>query len=263
MTAVLGGNRWPPPPGTAPARSQRRPPSLPKTPLPRSPELFFLINLAAARPGCLVGVNDITDPRRGGPRRPPPPPRRTPRAATRPPTPTPRTLQDGSSPRDVSPRCPHRGGGAAPASPPRLRPAALRLRSSGQRQGARGVAGYREGAWGCGAKAVLCGGTRGRMGLRGVRGCTSRPRKRSLSPAAVPRPWRSGRWVPAAVPPPTAPSQRWEPSQSRRDPTGVAPARGPGDGRTGGGLCCGQSPPRPRRARGFHGHRRRPLRPHP
>lgn len=85
------------------------------------------------------------------------------------------------------------------------------------------------------------------MGLRGARGCTSRPRPRERThpPAAVPRPWRSGGWVPAAVPPPTAPSRRWERSQNRRDPTGVAPARGPGDSRAGGGRWCGQKPPNP------------------
>lgn len=133
-----------PPPRRHCALPLAAPPPLPKTPLPRSPELFFLINLAAARPGCLVEVNDITDPRRGGPQRPPPPPR----------VPLPHPAGRFPSPGRFSP-LPPPGGGGLPRIALRPRPAPLRPHSSGQRRGARGVAGYRE----CrGAKAVLCGG---------------------------------------------------------------------------------------------------------
>lgn len=224
-----------PPPRRHCALPLAAPPPLPKTPLPRSPELFFLINLAAARPGCLVEVNDITDPRRGGPQRPPPPPR----------VPLPHPAGRFPSPGRFSPLPPPGGGG-----PPPHRPPAAPRSSPAPQLGAAPRC-----AWGCGVPgmsrgeggALRWGGVAGRMGLRGARGCTSRPRPRERAhpPAAVPRPWRSGGWVPAAVPSPTAPSRRWERTQNRRDPTGVAPARGPGDSRAGGGRWCGQKPPKP------------------
>lgn len=69
-----GGDRWLPPAAPCPpACTSADAPAPPQPPLLRFVELFFLINLSAARPGSPVGVNDITDPLHGGPDRYPPP----------------------------------------------------------------------------------------------------------------------------------------------------------------------------------------------